>query len=201
MASITVDVSRKHSRYTHTHTHTYTLDRTPLEERSARYTHTHIHAHSAGLLWKRDQPDTHTHTHTHTHTPTHTYTLGRTPVEERSARHTHKHPHIHTDSARLLWRRDQPDAETSTLQHTKLTRDRCPCLRRDSNQQSQQLYILQKYTGDSQLLEFVHRLLFADKIEEKNWQNISKNFDDFLCSAREVGMCLQTGAVKGLPIK
>ena len=201
MASITVDVSRKHSRYTHTHTHTYIHTRQNSSGREISPIHTHTHTCTLGRTPLEERSARYAHTHTHTHTPTHTYTLGRTPVEERSARHTHKHPHIHTDSARLLWRRDQPDAETSTLQHTKLTRDRCPCLRRDSNQQSQQLYILQKYTGDSQLLEFVHRLLFADKIEEKNWQNISKNFDDFLCSAREVGMCLQTGAVKGLPIK
>jgi len=33
---------------------------------------------------------------------------------------------------------DQPDAETSTWQHTTLTRDRFPCHRWDSNQQSQQ---------------------------------------------------------------
>jgi len=33
---------------------------------------------------------------------------------------------------------DQTDAETSTRQHTALTRDRHPCHRRDSNPQSQQ---------------------------------------------------------------
>ena len=38
----------------------------------------------------------------------------------------------------LLWTRDQSDAETSTWQHTTLTRDRLPCLRWDSNPQSQQ---------------------------------------------------------------
>jgi len=32
----------------------------------------------------------------------------------------------------------QPDAETSTWQHTTLTRDKLPCLRRDSIPQSQQ---------------------------------------------------------------
>jgi hypothetical protein len=38
----------------------------------------------------------------------------------------------------LLWTSDQPVAETSTRQHTTLTRDRHPCLRRDSNTQFQQ---------------------------------------------------------------
>ena len=39
-------------------------------------------------------------------------------------------------SVELLWTSDQPDAETSTWQHTTLTRDRCPCPRRDSKPQS-----------------------------------------------------------------
>jgi hypothetical protein len=34
-------------------------------------------------------------------------------------------------SVRLLWTSDQPDAGTSTWQHTTLTRDRHPCARRD----------------------------------------------------------------------
>jgi hypothetical protein len=42
------------------------------------------------------------------------------------------------DSVGLLWTRDQPVAETSTWQHTTLTRDRHPCPRRYSNPQSQQ---------------------------------------------------------------
>jgi hypothetical protein len=37
--------------------------------------------------------------------------------------HTQWHTHTHTHSARLLWTRDQPDAETSTFQHTTLTTD------------------------------------------------------------------------------
>jgi hypothetical protein len=41
-------------------------------------------------------------------------------------------------SVGLLWTRDQSDAETSTWQHTTLTRDRHSCPRRDSNPQSQQ---------------------------------------------------------------
>jgi hypothetical protein len=39
-------------------------------------------------------------------------------------------------SVGLLWTRDQLIAETSTGQHTTLTRDRHPCPRRDSNPQS-----------------------------------------------------------------
>jgi len=38
----------------------------------------------------------------------------------------------------LLWTSDQPDAETSTWQHTLLPTDKHPCSRRDSNPQSQQ---------------------------------------------------------------
>jgi len=40
-------------------------------------------------------------------------------------------------SAWLLLRSDQPEAQTSTWQHTTLTRQWHPCLRRDSNPQSQ----------------------------------------------------------------
>jgi hypothetical protein len=38
----------------------------------------------------------------------------------------------------LLWTSDQPDAETSTWQHTTLTTDKHPCPWRVSNPQSQQ---------------------------------------------------------------
>jgi hypothetical protein len=38
----------------------------------------------------------------------------------------------------LLWTSDQSDAETSTLQHRKLTRDRHPCPLLDSNPHAQQ---------------------------------------------------------------
>jgi hypothetical protein len=41
-------------------------------------------------------------------------------------------------SVGLPWTSDQPVAETSTRQHTTLTRDKHPCPRRDSNPQSQQ---------------------------------------------------------------
>jgi len=41
-------------------------------------------------------------------------------------------------SVGILWTSDQPDAGTSTWQHTTLTRDRYLCCRRVSNPQSQQ---------------------------------------------------------------
>ena len=41
-------------------------------------------------------------------------------------------------SVGLLWTSDQPDAETSTWQHTTLTTDKHPCPQRDSSLQSQQ---------------------------------------------------------------
>ena len=47
----------------------------------------------------------------------------------------------HSDTLRfvgLLWKGDQPEAETSTWQHTSLTPDRHPCRGQDSNPQSQQ---------------------------------------------------------------
>jgi len=43
-----------------------------------------------------------------------------------------------THSVGLLWKSDQPVAETSTWQHTTITRDKHPCPGRDSNPQSQQ---------------------------------------------------------------
>jgi hypothetical protein len=46
-------------------------------------------------------------------------------------------PHT-CQSVGLLWTRDRPVAQTSTLQHTPLTGDRHPCPRRDSKPQSQQ---------------------------------------------------------------
>ena len=47
----------------------------------------------------------------------------------------------HSDTPRLvglLWTSNQPGTETSTWQHTTLTRNRHPCPQRDSNPQSQQ---------------------------------------------------------------
>jgi hypothetical protein len=54
-------------------------------------------------------------------------------ILEASLSHSDK-PHF----VGVLWTSDQPDAETSTWQHTTLTTDRHPCLQRDSNPQAQQ---------------------------------------------------------------
>jgi hypothetical protein len=51
---------------------------------------------------------------------------------------TWSHSDTHTHSVRLLWTSDQPVAETTSWQHTTLTRDRQPCPRQDSNPQCQQ---------------------------------------------------------------
>jgi hypothetical protein len=55
------------------------------------------------------------------------------PIVEFSRSHTET-PH----SVGLLWKSDQPVAETSTWQHATITKDRQPQTRRDSNRQSQQ---------------------------------------------------------------
>jgi hypothetical protein len=58
---------------------------------------------------------------------------------------------LHSDishSMVLLWTSDKPNTETSTWQHTTLSRDRHPCLRRDSNQQSQKSELPQTHTID-----------------------------------------------------
>jgi hypothetical protein len=52
--------------------------------------------------------------------------------------HAIKHTYTHTHSVRFVRTSDQPDAETSTWQHTTLTTDRHPCPWRDSTPQSQQ---------------------------------------------------------------
>jgi len=49
-------------------------------------------------------------------------------ITEASPSHTNT---LH--SVGLLWTSDQPDAETSTSQHTTLTKRQLPCSRRDSN--------------------------------------------------------------------
>ena len=87
---------------------------------------THIHAHA--------------HTHTHTHTHTHFCFMARQPLVGLDIL-TFQVSRSHSDtphSVGLLWTSDRPVAEISTLQHTTLTRDRHPCLRRDSNPQSRQ---------------------------------------------------------------
>jgi len=71
------------------------------------------------------------HTHTH-HGVTASIDLGVFIIETSRS---------HSDtpySVGLLWATDQPHAETSTWQHTTLTRDRYPWPWRDSNAQSQE---------------------------------------------------------------
>ena len=48
---------------------------------------------------------------------------------------SHSATHTHTLSVGLLWTRDRPVAETSTLQHAIIARDRHPCPRWDSSPQ------------------------------------------------------------------
>jgi hypothetical protein len=50
----------------------------------------------------------------------------------------HSRTHTHTHTVEFLQTRDRPVADTSTWKHTTLTRERHPCPRLDSNQQSQQ---------------------------------------------------------------
>jgi hypothetical protein len=54
---------------------------------------------------------------------------GQGPLIIEASRSHSDTPH----SLGLLWTSDQPDAKTSTWQHTTLTRDRHPCHQRDSN--------------------------------------------------------------------
>ena len=66
--------------------------------------------------------------------PPPTVLLGRLMVEFCEITHGQTKPHL----VELLWTRDRPVTETSTWQHRTLTRDKHPCSRQDSNQQSQQ---------------------------------------------------------------
>jgi hypothetical protein len=50
----------------------------------------------------------------------------------------HEHTQTHHTPEGRPWTSDQPDANTSTWQHTSLIRHRDPCPRRDSNTQCQQ---------------------------------------------------------------
>jgi hypothetical protein len=50
----------------------------------------------------------------------------------------HDHTQTHHTRVGLLWTSDQPDAKTSTWQHTTLTKDRHPRPWRNSNPQPQQ---------------------------------------------------------------
>ena len=98
-------------------------------------THKHTHINT--------QTHTQTPTHTHTHTLRHTHTHSLRHTHTHSDTHTHTHTHTHTrsdtpHSVGLLWARDRPVGETTTSQHTTLTRDRIQCLPWDSNPQFQQ---------------------------------------------------------------
>jgi hypothetical protein len=86
------------------------------------------------------QANTDMHTHVHTHTHTHFCSMAGHPLVGLGLL-TFQVSRPHTDtphSGGLLWTSDRPIADTSTLQHTTLTRDRHPCPRQDSNPQYRQ---------------------------------------------------------------
>ena len=78
------------------------------------------------LLWRSDQPVTETSTSQHI-TPTKTV-IHRTPLDDWSARRTDLYLTKNTQhsqrqlSIEVLWTSDQPVTETSTSQHTTLTK-------------------------------------------------------------------------------
>jgi len=101
---------------------------------------------------------------------------GPGPPHSRGFQITHSDT---TQSVGLLWTSDQLVAQTSTWQHTTLTTDRHPCLRWDSNPQSQQargrkshaLELAAPGTGNLLWvsLEFRVSLLFHDIFVNRNW--------------------------------
>ena len=74
----------------------------------------------------------------------------------------------------LLWTSDQPDAETSTWQHTTHSTDRHPCPRWDSNPQSQQASGPQTHNldrsatwiGHKPILLIIYKLKFVSPIQK-----------------------------------
>ena len=121
-------------------------------------------------------------------------------------------------SVGLLWTSAQPDAETSTWQHTTLTRDRHPWLRRDLNPQSQQArgrrpkYFLSKInsvavsnvlpiTQDMEISVFLTRVLHKHnyKISLKHTCVIDKHTEQTLFTRqwRLLQTALATGWVAG----
>ena len=75
------------------------------------------------------------------------------------------HDHTHTHSVGLLWTSYQPDSETSTWQHTTLTRDRHSCHRRDSKPQSQeasdpQIHVLKRAAPGFDFLRIYSNIIF-----------------------------------------
>ena len=133
-----------------------TLGRTPLDEGSARRRHLYLTTHNTrkrqtSLPPARFEPAIPSSEWQHTawyskskkfyiaftDASNSQWSLTRTlhfPVGSLLSRFRDHTPH----SVGLLWTRDQPDADTSTWQHTPLARDKHPCPRRDSNPQAQQ---------------------------------------------------------------
>jgi hypothetical protein len=69
------------------------------------------------------------------------FTMAQQIKWARDSSYSRLHDHTQLDTPHwvgLLWTSDQPDADTSTWQHTTHKRDRHLCSRRDSNPQSQQ---------------------------------------------------------------
>jgi hypothetical protein len=87
-------------------------------------------------------------------------------------------------SVGLLWMGDEPDAETSTWQHTTLTKDWYPTLRRDSNPQSQQTYLCMV----QKLNRYTLKVLKCDAGER--WIDCARN--EVLHRAKEGGSSLHT---------
>jgi hypothetical protein len=78
----------------------------------------------------------------------------------------------YTYSVGLLWTSDRPDAETSTREHTTLTRDRHQCCRRYSNPQSQTHALDRAATG---IGHDNFRLLFSQSIHRHVCDDVIKN--------------------------
>jgi len=86
-----------------------------------------------------------------------------------------------THSLGIVWTGFQPDAENSTWQHTTLTRDRRPCLRRDSNPQSKQVRGRRPTHSTQRLLNNESYWLFISDNTITIWNNNNiNNFYFFL---------------------
>jgi len=74
------------------------------------------------------------------------------------------HDHAHSDtphSVGLLWTSDQPDAETSTRQHTTLTTDRHPLPQWDSIPQPQQASVRRPTPYTARPLNYLFSSIFS----------------------------------------
>jgi hypothetical protein len=90
----------------------------------------------------------------------------------------------------LLWKRDQPDAVTSTRQHTTLTTDRHPCHRWDSNPQSQQ-------ASGRRLTPWTARPLGPATASLDNLLNLFTNYPTmFRCMLWDIPQINETNRVK-----